>query len=79
LPLTSPERTLIDLAATLPERGLQRALEEAQVLRLLTPRSLGAVIGRHRGRPGIGRLQAALARGTTPALTRSEANACSST
>jgi hypothetical protein len=73
IPLTSPERTLIDLAATLPERDLQRAVEEAQVLRLLTPSSLDAAIERHRGRRGMERLRATLTRQTTPALTRSEA------
>src|SRR5215207_2057158 len=65
LPLTSPERTLIDLAATLPGRELERVLEEAQVLRLLTARGLEAAIERHRARVGIGRLGTALEHGKT--------------
>jgi very-short-patch-repair endonuclease len=33
IPVTSPARTLLDLAATLPQRDLDRATEEAQVQR----------------------------------------------
>jgi very-short-patch-repair endonuclease len=73
IPLTSPERTLIDLATTLPERDLERAVEQAQVLRLVTQRSLDRAMERHRGRRGMERLRATLKRETTPALTRSEA------
>ena len=40
VPVTAPARTLLDIAALISERDLARALEEAQVLRLTTPRAL---------------------------------------
>jgi very-short-patch-repair endonuclease len=68
LPLTTPARTLIDLATCLPQRDLDRAVEEAQVLRLTTRNALQQLLD---GRPGSAALRRALH--TEPALTRSEA------
>jgi very-short-patch-repair endonuclease len=65
LPLTTPERTLADLAAMLPQRELDRAAEQAQILRLPIE-----AIGRRRG---AARLRRALR--TDPRMTRSEAEA----
>jgi hypothetical protein len=58
LPLTTPTRTLVDLAATVRRRELRRALAEAERLRLpIDPQA----IDRLATRPGARRLQAALA------------------
>ena len=73
VPVTSPARTLLDLATVLPARDLARALEEAEVQRLVTRRQLAALLDRSRRRAGAGPLRRALARYDTPALTRSEA------
>jgi very-short-patch-repair endonuclease len=64
IPATTPARTLFDLAAVLPQRDLDRAVEQAQVLGLVRPRAL---LERHPHRA----LQQALQQ--EPALTRSEA------
>jgi very-short-patch-repair endonuclease len=71
VPVTSPARTLLDLAIVVSERDLARAVEEAQVLRLVTPRELANLAGR--GRPGSAALRAVLNRQHEPSLTRSEA------
>jgi very-short-patch-repair endonuclease len=63
LPLTTPARTLHDLAAHLPQHELDRAVEEAQVLRLVTREELEQLTGRPK-------LRRALT--TEPAMTRSE-------
>jgi very-short-patch-repair endonuclease len=66
LRLTTPARTLLDLATLLPQHQLDRAVEEAQVLRLTTSTQLEALGGR-----GAGAVRRALH--TEPSLTRSEA------
>lgn len=74
LRVTAPARTLLDLAGVLSERDLRWAVEEARVLRLVSPADLRSVIERHPRRRGTARLRAAI--GTTergPMLTRSEA------
>jgi len=63
LPLTTPARTLHDIATLLPQHQLDRAVEEAQVLRLVTLEELEQLPGRA--------LKRALH--TEPSLTRSEA------
>lgn len=73
IPLTTPARTLLDLAAALDRRELARALEEAEVQRLVTRRQLTALLSRSRGRAGAKALRAALACYDAPSLTRSEA------
>jgi very-short-patch-repair endonuclease len=68
IPVTSPARTLIDLADVLPRRALERALDEAAYLGL----DLSGLRPRH-GRRGTGLLAEVLAQhrpGTT--LTRSQ-------
>jgi very-short-patch-repair endonuclease len=62
LPLTSQERTLLDLAATTDARTLERALEHV-------PASVRSAIKRHPGQPGTAALQALL----DAPFTRSEA------
>lgn len=68
IPLTTPARTLIDLADVLPRRQLERALDEAAYLRL----DLGGLAPRN-GRRGCGVLASVLARHDAGATrTRSE-------
>jgi len=71
IPVTSPERTIADLAATAPARLVEGALAEAEVRRLVTRESMAAVVERSSGRAGA-RLLRALT-GDGPSLTRSQA------
>lgn len=74
IPVTAPARTLLDLAAHLRARDLRWAVEEARSLRLVTPADLHAVLERHPGRRGTGRLRLAVdALFGEPAITRTEA------
>jgi very-short-patch-repair endonuclease len=70
IPITTVERTLLDLAATMPDKGLRRAMSRAQSLRLTSPRQLAAILDRTGARPGRKRYARVLA-GAPPA-TRSE-------
>ena len=73
IPVTTPARTLLDLAATLAERDLQRTLDEAAVQRLVSVSSIDALSRAHPGHHGSAKLKHALqthAPGTT--VTRSE-------
>ena len=73
VPVTTPARTLLDLAATLPRRSVERALDQAEVLRRIDATALHNVAAAHHGRPGARLLTALLEEheaGTT--LTRSE-------
>jgi REase_MTES_1575 len=73
LPVTTPPRTLLDLAAVLGARDVRRAAEQAETLRLTDTLSLGDVVARHPHRPGAARLRALLAREQLGAtITRSE-------
>jgi len=77
IPITTPERTLIDLAPRLHERALARAVREAMRLRTTTPSDVFITLARHRGRRGTRRLHAALSRyaGLPLHRTRSDAEA----
>ncbi|MGI8921973.1 MAG: DUF559 domain-containing protein [Solirubrobacteraceae bacterium] len=70
LPLTTPVRTLLDLADVLDAGDLADVVERAQVLRLVSASGLDAVRQRARGRRGVAKLRALL---NAPVLTRSEA------
>jgi very-short-patch-repair endonuclease len=74
LPVTSPARTVLDLAAVLDGRSLERALDEAIASRLLRERDLVRALERRPGRPGTARLRALLddTRGTTRTRAESE-------
>lgn len=74
IPLTTPARTLLDLAAAVPERFLERALAEALARRVTTLAGLATLVGRHGGMRGVARLRCLVEAGR-PALTRSEAEA----
>jgi very-short-patch-repair endonuclease len=60
VPITTPARTLLDLAEVVTRRDLDRALEEALRLRLVDHDSLARTIARAGGRRGLKRLRAAL-------------------
>ena len=73
IPVTTTSRTLLDLAALITPRQVERALAEAEVLRLADVVSLAALVSRHRGRPGVAPIRELLERGRVDAaITRSE-------
>jgi hypothetical protein len=68
IPVTTPARTLLDLAAQLPRRALERALDEAAKRELFDLTALTALISAHGNEHGAGALTRALSRhhpGTT--------------
>jgi very-short-patch-repair endonuclease len=69
IPTTSVTRTLLDLAAVLTSRQLQRAVNQAEVLQLTDPLPLSAAVERHRGHRGVRALRALTA---DASITRSE-------
>jgi very-short-patch-repair endonuclease len=77
IPITTPERTLIDITPHLTERELRRAVREAVRLKTTTPSRLFIALARHRGRRGTRRLHAAVSRyaGLPLHRTRSDAEA----
>jgi len=70
IPITSPARTLVDLASVLEYRPLRRAVRQAQFLKRVNLRQLAEVLGRLGARRGIRKLACIVATG--PAPTRSE-------
>jgi very-short-patch-repair endonuclease len=70
IPVTSPARTLLDLAAILDHAALRSATRRAQSLHHVNVRQLVDVLARHRHRRGCARLARIIATG--PAPTRSE-------
>jgi very-short-patch-repair endonuclease len=73
IPVTTPARTILDLAAKLGERELHRALDRTEILELTDYPALDALARARAGHHGAGRLRRALREhtaGTT--LTRSE-------
>jgi hypothetical protein len=73
IPITTPARTLLDLAMTASTWELERATAEAFRRRLTSDRELCFLLARHRGRRGAGILRKLLERNAPPALTRSAA------
>jgi hypothetical protein len=57
IPVTTVERTVIDLWPSVPRRRRSRMLREAFRLRLTTAPSMHAAIRRHRGRRGVASLR----------------------
>jgi very-short-patch-repair endonuclease len=73
IPLTSPPRTLLDLASLIPHRQLDRVLDEAEVLRLTDPLSVADLIDRYPRRAGAAALTRVLeVRTIGTDVTRSE-------
>jgi very-short-patch-repair endonuclease len=75
LPITTPERTLIDLSGSVRLPVLERAVEDARRRRLVTSNSLEAALDRAGRTNGVGPLRALLRDERGPAFTRSEAEA----
>lgn len=73
LPLTSPARTLLDLAGVEDSETLEEAVAAAQVRRLVTEEELWAQLVSPRGRRGARALRALMERHSPPAETRSAA------
>jgi very-short-patch-repair endonuclease len=61
VPCTTAARTQLDLAAVLPQPGVDSVVETAERLELFDLRGLTILIARHRGRRGVGRLRRTLA------------------
>jgi predicted transcriptional regulator of viral defense system len=73
IPLTSPSRTLLDLADVARSSTVRRAFEEAERLRIFDLRALRALLRRSRGRRGLRVLGELLAEGSDlPPTVRSE-------
>ena len=70
MPVTSPARTLLDLAAVLSPEALRRAARQAQAERRVNVRQLREIVTRANGHRGVGALRAIVADG--PAPTRSD-------
>ena len=73
LRVTTPARTLLDLAASTSRAQLERLTEEAQVQNVVSTAELLAIVERGAGRPGVRKLRAIVDLLDEPLLTRSEA------
>jgi very-short-patch-repair endonuclease len=73
IPVTTAARTIFDLAATLDRNQLQRAVEQAEALRLSDATPLAALVARYPGRRGTAVLKRILgAEKLTAGVSRSE-------
>ncbi len=76
IPVTTPARTLLDLAAVLDRDRLERAIHEAEIARLYDGRAIAALLDRYPRRHGVPQLRSVLASldaGTTVTRSRFEA------
>jgi very-short-patch-repair endonuclease len=73
LPITTPARTLLDLAAVLDPGELEAAAGYAERRHGIGPEDLSDQLDRNLRRPGAPKLRILLNRGQSPALTRSRA------
>jgi very-short-patch-repair endonuclease len=73
IPVTSPLRSLVDLAGTLGSRELTGAVAAAERAGLLGPADRESLDARYRGHRGVVLLRTLLEAGGTQAFTRSEA------
>ncbi len=60
IPVTTAARTLLDLAAVLPRRQLERSVDQAERLKICSQGDLDKIVAEHFGRPGAGALGAVL-------------------
>jgi Transcriptional regulator, AbiEi antitoxin/Protein of unknown function (DUF559) len=72
IPCTSLARTLLDLAEVLDRRGVELAVDKAEVLRVFDLRAVEEVLSRAAGRRGAGVLRRVLAEYDGPSLTDME-------
>lgn len=70
VPVTSPARTLLDLAPVLPPKGIRAAVRRAHGLRLLALRQIGELLEQHPRRRGCAVLRRVISSGAAP--TQSE-------
>ena len=63
IPCTSVARTLLDLAEVTHRRVLERACDQAEVLRVLDMNAVRELLARREGQPGVRRLRAVLETG----------------
>lgn len=73
IPITTPARTIVDIAATASARELEQALAKAVREGLTGRRQVARVIADAPRRRGVATLRALLEAGNAPAFTRSEA------
>jgi very-short-patch-repair endonuclease len=73
IPITTPARTALDLAAIVSARELEQAVAEVQRRGLADPRRLGVLVGRYPTRRGAGLLRRLTRPNERPAITRSQA------
>lgn len=73
IPVTSPARTLLDVAGVANLRDLERAVARAERSGLVTRRRIAALLERYPRRSGSVALRALIEGPASPALTRSEA------
>lgn len=73
LPVTAPSRTILDQAAVLAPRDLERTIDEARRQRLVTDASLIAAVQRAPNHRGARAVRTALDSQGEPHMTRSEA------
>jgi len=73
IPLTTPARTICDLAATEPLRDVESALAEARIHRLATDRQINAIIQRAPTRSGAPVIRTLLKQEDDTGYTRSKA------
>jgi hypothetical protein len=77
IPVTTVERTILELAAVVRPEALRRAMEQAEGLRIVDWRVLEALAAQSRGRRGIRALRAIIAERSVGArVTKSEFEAC---
>jgi very-short-patch-repair endonuclease len=72
IPVTTPARTLVDLAAEVPEAVLARAVHEASVRWETTPDDVEAILARHPTAAGARKLRAILHGDTRITLSKLE-------
>jgi hypothetical protein len=72
IPCTTPARTLVDLAADLPEAALAKAVHEAMVIHRLEPEHVEEVLARMRNAKGAGTLRDILRGDTKISLSKLE-------
>lgn len=71
--VSSPARAVLEIAAMLPLADLARAIDDGLANRALTRPEIDAVLARHAGYRGAGRLATVLTGGGGTTITRSEA------
>jgi len=75
IPITTPARTILDLAASRDGREVERMVACGERMRLVTVAQMKRLLERHNGRPGTRVLRQVLAIEGGPALLKSEAEA----